>query len=197
MEEIESVVEGENPFKQFGYSPPEPVRKVGERWTDARGKMWEQKEGGKVSVNEQAESIRELTRQRCSHCNMDMRWGNRLDSRFFRKSGMCYDCTIKHDTELMVTGKWKDYERKKTMSYQLSFLKDIRSYVQETIDYLNTSDGTLEFADGMGGVEKWSGMPIDDLMNGAKDDYEKLTRDIKELEQMIAEIDNPKEVNGK
>lgn len=36
IEDIKNVVAGENPFKQFGYEPvKDPIRKVGDRWTDA------------------------------------------------------------------------------------------------------------------------------------------------------------------
>lgn len=197
MDEIKTVVAGENPFKQFGYAPPEPQRKIGDRWTDARGKTWEQKDGYKVVVNEKADQIRDLTRQNCERCNMDMRWGNRLDKQFFRKSGMCYNCTIIHDTELMLNGNWDKYEKKKTLKYQLSWLKDVRAYVKESIDYLSTTDGKMHFVDEMGGVETWTNTQIDELLVGAKSDYEKLTKDIDEIEKMISDLEDVKELNAK
>lgn len=118
-----------------------------------------------------------------------MKWGNRLDHQFFKKSGMCYDCTIEHDTELRITGKWENYEKKKVLSSQLSYLKDMRSYVKESIDYLSTDDGKMHFVDEMGVIETWTNTQVDTLLNGAKNDYEKLTRDIEETEKLIASLD--------
>jgi len=197
MEEIKSVVEGENPFKQFGYAPVEPIRKVGERWTDPQGRKWEQKDGYRVIVNEKADEIRHLLKQECSRCGLDMKLGNRHDRQFFRKSGMCYDCTILRDTELMATGKWKNFEKLKTLRYQLSYVEDIRNQIKESIDFLSTTDGKMHFVDQMGGIETWTNTHIDTLLSGAKKDYERLTNDVEELKKMISEVECGEEsLNG-
>jgi hypothetical protein len=190
IEDIKEVMEGQNPFKQWGYDSIQPYkRKIGERWVDGRGKTWEQRDGYKVVVNEKADSIRDLLRQTCSLCKKDMRWGNRLDKQFFKKSGMCYDCTINHDTILMANGEWDLYEKKKVLSYQLSYIKDVRQYVKESIDYLSSTDGKMRFVDEMGGMETWTNTQIDVLLSGAKNDYEKLTRDMEDTEKMIASLE--------
>jgi hypothetical protein len=190
IEDIKNIMAGENPFKQFGYNVVEVhKRKIGKRWTDARGKTWEQRDGYRVIVNEKADQIRDLIKQECSRCGMDMKLGNRHDHRFFKKSGMCYDCTILRDTELMATGKWKNFERLKTLRYQLSYVEDIRTQIKESIDFLSTTDGKMHFVDQMGGVETWTNTNIDILLNGAKQDYEKLTKDIEELKKMISDTE--------
>ena len=198
MEDIKTVVEGENPFKQFGYDVAEPhKRKVGEKWTDARGKTWEQRNGYRAIVNEKADSIRELVRQRCSLCKKDIRWGTRLDKQFFPKSDMCYDCTIDHDTMLRLSGKWENYEKRKVISYQLSYLRDIRSQIQESIDYLSSTDGKMHFVDEMGGIETWTNTQIDVLLSGAKGDYEKLTKDIEDTQKMLDSLKTSEDLNAK
>jgi hypothetical protein len=189
MDEIKAVMSGENPFKQWGYHPVEKVhRKVGERWTDKQGRSWEQKNGYRVIVNAQADGIREMLKQTCSKCGLDMKWGNRLDTKFFRKSGMCYDCTIDHDTILRAEGDWATYEKRKVLSSQLSYIKDARSYVEESIRYLEQSDGKITFVNEIGEPETWSGVQIETLLQGARGDYEKLTKDIEETESLLRSL---------
>lgn len=199
IEDIKSVMDGENPFKQFGYNVVEPhKRKIGDRWTDATGRVWEQKDGYRIIVNEKADGIRDLLRQECSRCKMDIKLGNKLDRRFFRKSGMCYDCTILRDTELMASGKWENFQKLKTLRYQLSYVDDIRTQIKESIDFLSTTDGKMHFVDQMGGIETWTNTHIDTLLSGAKKDYERLTKDVEELRQMISDVECKEEVlNGK
>jgi hypothetical protein len=119
---------------------------------------------------------------------MDIRWGNRLDKQFFDKSGMCYNCTIDHDTMLRITGRWDGYEKKKVLSSHLSYLKDIHSQIKESIDFLNTTDGKLRFVNEMGNVETWTNTQVDTLLSGAKSDYEKISNDIKETEELISSL---------
>jgi hypothetical protein len=197
MDEIKTVVAGENPFKQFGYDVVEPhKREIGERWTDARGKTWEQKSGYRVIVNEKADLIRDAVRQECPKCKKDIRWGNRLDRRFFLKGGMCYDCTINRDTLLMMSGHWAAHEKMKLAKSSLSYFKDIRNQVQESIDYLSTTDGKMHFVDGQGGVETWTNTQVDELLKNAKSDYDLYSKYIKDTEDLICSLEAPKEVNA-
>lgn len=189
-DDISQVLDGENPFKQWGYKPVEKIdRKPGERWVDSKGQLWEQKNGYKIIVNEKADQIRDMIRQKCSKCGMDIRWGNRLDNQFFGKSGMCYNCTIDNDTMMRLSGEWDTYEKKKVLSNQLSYLQDMRGYVKESIDYLSTSDGKLKFVDEMGGVEVWTDHRIEMLLESAKSDYEKITNDIEETQDLIRSLE--------
>lgn len=190
IDDIKSVLDGVNPFIQFGYDVVEPHhRKIGEKWTDVHGKTWEQKNGYRVIVNEKADAIRDMVRQKCAKCEMDIKWGNRMDRKFFSKSGMCYNCTIDHDTMLRLTGKWDTYEKKKVLSSQLSYLKDIRGQIKESINFLKTTDGKLKFVDEAGRIETWTDNHIDVLLKGAETDYGKLTMDIEETEQLIATLE--------
>ena len=188
MDEIKSIVTGENPFKQWGYETKEPIRKPGDRWTDVRGKDWEQKNGYKVTVNKNADLIRGLVRQTCSRCKCDIRWGNRLDRQFFKKSTMCYNCTIEHDTILRITGEWDTFEKKKVLSSQLSYLKDVRNQIKDSIEYLSKTDGKMSFVTENGDIETWTNTQVDTLLSGAKNDYEKLTVDIEDTEKLIESL---------
>jgi len=196
IQDIQSVVSGENPFTQFGYHVQEPKRKLDERWVDAKGKVWEQRSGYKAIVNEKADAIRDLVRQNCSKCHIDLRWGTQLDKRFFPKTGMCYNCTIDHDTKMRMDGTWDVYEKRKVLKNQLAYIQDMRNYIKESIDYLTTTDGKMSFVDEKGKLETWTNTQIDILLSGAKMDYEKLTQDIVATENLIASLGEEKEVNG-
>jgi hypothetical protein len=186
IEDIQKVMDGENPFIQMGYSVPEPHRKVGDEWTDPQGISWQQKNGYKVRVNKNVECVRDLIRQKCSRCGKDVRLvGNRFDDKLFPKTGMCHDCLVDYETELMLTGKFDTYEKRKVLSNQLTFLKHVRDQVIESIKYLE-ENSKITFVNEFGDVEYWTNDARDTLLSGAKDDYEKLTKDIEDTEKLVS-----------
>lgn len=188
LEDIQRVVDGENPFIQFGYSVPEPPRKEGDEWTDAHGFTWQQKNGYRIRVNKNVECVRELIRQTCSKCGKDVRLvGNRYDDKLFPKTGMCYDCLIDYETELRLKGKFDTYEKRKVLSNQLTYLKHILDQVTESINYLE-GNSKITFVNEFGDVESWTNEARDTLLSGAKSDHERLTKDIKETEDLISSL---------
>lgn len=191
IDDIKSVVAGENPFIQVGYvGEPEQHHKVGEEWIDVRGVTWKQTSPTtRVKVNKQADSIRELVRPRCKACNMDINlFGDKTDKKFFSKTGLCFSCLTIEEDKLKVTGGYQQYEQTKTLRNELSIAKEFRNKVVESIAYLKKDDAKISFVTSGGQVETWTGPQNAELLKEAEDDLVKIDVHIKELEEKIAEL---------
>jgi hypothetical protein len=76
IEIVQDYLKGERPIIQVGYTGDMDkyiIRKVGERWTDAGGKEWEQKDYGPVAVTRVSDIIREEMAQKCNSSFMKQR----------------------------------------------------------------------------------------------------------------------------
>lgn len=175
---VKGYLAGERPFIQVGYTPPTVVRKEGEEWEDASGQRWRQTKGGKVSVNAQADMIRKMTQRKCA-CGQDIRFGSRLDSKFFLKTGKCFDCIIKEETELRALGVFQYYENWKMISNYLGFLEDLKQKIEDSVKYLSTESDTLSvLCNGEGFIEKFKGMNSTELLESAKKDLDDVKKAI-------------------
>lgn len=181
IEILQNYVDGTRPFISVGYTPPTKLRKEGERWEDVNGTKWEQKNGYKVQIHEQANFIRKVSAQKCS-CGQDIRYGNRFDEKFFSKTGKCYDCVIKEETELRILGVYHHYENYKLLSNYLGYLKDVRQKISDSIQYFEREDGKLKvLCNGEGFLENFTGLNTKELLDAAKKDLEKVNAVIKKV----------------
>ena len=181
IEIVKGYLAGERPFVQVGYQPPPPIRKEGDQWEDSRGIWWEQKHGYKVRVNKQADSIRAATVQRCS-CGQNIQYGSRLDDKFFIKTGKCFECVIKEETELRVYGVFGHYENYKLLSNYLGYLEDTKQKIQDSIGYFERESGELSIlCSGEGFLEKFQGLNSADLLKSAKKDLKEVCESINKV----------------
>lgn len=178
---ISDYLSGQRPFTQVGYQPPSVRRQEGEQWTDINGVKWEQKNGYKVQINNQATLIRKAAEQKCA-CGQDIRYGNKFDEKFFIKTGKCYDCVIKEETELRILGVYHHYETYKMLSNYLAYIKDIQRKLKDSVNCLNTENGTLQvLCNSEGFLEKFTGLNTSELLQAAKKDLEEITATIKKV----------------
>ena len=178
---VKDYLSGTRPFIQVGYTAKEVKHKDGEEWTDISGKRWKMVDGGKISVNSQADMIRDMTRQKCG-CGQDIRYGTRLDEKFFLKTGKCFDCVIKEETELRVLGVFPQYEHYKLMSNYLGFLEDMKQKIEDSVKYFASESDTLSvLCNSEGFIEKFKGMNTSDLLETAK-------KDLKEITELISKV---------
>ena len=185
IDEIKSVVAGENPFYQSGYTPAYKKRKVGDEWTDAKG-TWKKTKNGIVSVNKQMDGIRELVRPRCSVCQMDINlFGDKVDQKIFSKTGKCFQCLDIDESTLRVTGQYAVYENDKMLKNKLSTLKEFKKNVEESIAYLEKDDAKIEFVCPTGDIVRWVGAQNNRLLEEAKQDLALATKEIVELEKVL------------
>jgi hypothetical protein len=61
-------------------------KKESDTWIDGKGIKWSIKNGNKIRINEQADSIRDLCKRKCSDCGFDISMlGNNLDQKTHTK----------------------------------------------------------------------------------------------------------------
>lgn len=189
IESIKQVVAGENPIIQFGYTPKVKKHKIGDVWTDVRGKTWKKTKSGKVSVNKQIDSIREIIRPSCSGCGMDMHmFGDRIDDKLFAKTGKCFACLELEETTMKMEGKYEEYEKKKLLINQRSIMQDLQKYVEESIDYLKKEGSQLTMVCSNGVVINWDGGDLSKGLKVAEEDLIKIKENIETLNKEIESL---------
>jgi hypothetical protein len=187
---VRDYFNGERPYIKVGYTGDVNkyiIRKVGERWTDANGKEWEQKEYGPSAVTRVSDIIREEMEQKCECCGREIRWGSRQDRKMFYKTKKCLDCTVEEETQMRLKGKFKLYETKKLLENEISYLNDIRTKLKESREYLETHE-KIEFANGNGIMETWSNEARDKLLEGVKKDFVTCLKKIKSAEKELKKV---------
>lgn len=190
---LKDYVAGVRPFIQVGYTGQQYVkREIGERWTDAKGIMWEQKEGGPTRVNVMADAVRDARGiDKCRKCQKEIRWGGKTDQKFYFKTGLCTDCLIDYETRLRVVGIYNDYEAMKLISNELGFLRDAKSKISDTLKFFqnNTGDVTM-ICNSEGFIERWKNTNREQIIKDAK-------RDLQQVRQRIASLTKLKTVHKK
>jgi len=127
-------------------------REIGDRWTDAKGVVWEQKDGFRVKGADRGDRLQEIREylakpKVCPECEVDMT--KRLDSKYYNMFTMCMDCSIEKENKMRIAGTWKEFERQHILRNVKAWLKDAEAEKEivkqqlENTSYVN-SDGTLE-----------------------------------------------------
>lgn len=164
---IKEILQGRTPSKNTFVSlssagvEEHKIRKIGEVWieenpiTGVRYRC-EQREGYQTKVPENLHDIRSNIRSfDYRNCNRDSDTCNssnpsRLDSKFNKMNGMCSDCHFKHETQLKVNGRYREYSKKRILENIKSFLVEAehdKETIKKSIDY--------EFVNEEGFTEKW------------------------------------------
>jgi ribosomal protein L37AE/L43A len=92
----------------------------------------------------------------CPSCKKTMK--KKLDNKFWRIMGHCFDCQVDMENKLRVRGKYEEYEKSKMLENKKAYLKDLK----QSIDDFEKTGGKAEFFNEVGidrkGVEKeeWS-----------------------------------------
>ena len=121
----------------------------------------------------------------CPKCKKAMK--KRLDDKFWRMMGHCFDCQIDYENKLKIKGEFKEYAYQKMLENQKSYLKDL----EQSIDDFEKTDGKREFFNSVGvntpelEKEEWS---------MGKDEFEKTiseARDfIREKKELVEKAEN-------
>jgi len=190
MDIVRAYQAGDRPFVQVGYKETEDMtkRKVGEVWTDTRGKSWVQKEYGKASHTPLMDMISTEINVKCNTCKKDIKWGSKQDSKMFVKTGMCLDCLTDYETQIRIKGKWSVYEQKKLYENERSYIMDIKAKVKDGLDYTKKTH-VLTFVNSNGLVEEWEDNRRDELLKSLKKDHVKCLKEIGRLDKEIAKLD--------
>lgn len=184
LETIQQIIDGEQPFIQFGYHPPTIKRKEGEKWTDSKGIKWILKKGIKIRINAQADLIRELVKRKCSKCGFDVGcWGTKLDEKIYAKTGMCLDCEQALHTVMMIEGTLDNHVAKTQLRNKISTAKEFKRNVIESIDFLKKDNSKIEMVHADGSMTTFVGSQNERLLKECESDLERVDKLLIELEE--------------
>jgi len=195
IEIVKSYLEGTRPFTTVGYQPPvEEQHKDGDVWTDKDGKEWVQKGSTKMSNN--LFITQKAIKQICPVCKKDIFWGgNNYDEKFFNKTGKCYDCVIEEEHKMRIDGTFGIYEKIKVIKNQQSFLKELKTKIEESLDYVKKNSNKIEYINEDGTLERWSSTNKDHFITEAEIDLKEVNKSlilcaesIKMLEEQFNEL---------
>ena len=65
----------------------------------------------------------------CPKCQKAMK--KKLDDKFWRLMGHCFDCQVEFENKLRIEGKFEEYAQKKMLENQKSYLKDLEQSIDE------------------------------------------------------------------
>ena len=80
----------------------------------------------------------------CPKCDKAMK--KKLDNKFWRTKGHCFDCQIEFENQLRVKGEYENYEKTLMLENQKAYLKDL----EQSIDDFEKTDGKREFFNNVG-----------------------------------------------
>ena len=119
----------------------------------------------------------------CPECNKVMK--SRLDDKMYRLYNQCFDCQVKFENKLRVEGKYDEWEQKKVLNNQLSYIKD---QIESIEDWKDESSKPLEVFDQVGvqdvelQTEKWSQNTerVEEMSTEALEELNKMKTDVEE-----------------
>lgn len=124
----------------------------------------------------------------CPSCKKTMK--KKLDNKFWRTKGHCFDCQIEFENKLRLTGKFEHYARTLELENRKSYVRDMK---QSLVEYEQT-EGKAEFFNSVGvkdvelESEKWDmgKEKFGAIVQEAKDYIDKLEEAINEESKEIA-----------
>lgn len=189
MDDVKQLLKGEHVSQtsvQVGYNgevEEKITRKVGDRWKDADGNEWEQKEGYSIKLGKEWQqelhtylnSFPNCPKETCT-CTLP----KRMDEKMKKIHGMCFDCVIDMEHKIRLEGKWDEYEKQKMKENALAWLEEAERDKNLIAEELSK----LEFANSFGDSEKWNtGVTKEEILQKIEDEFQKFREDfIKKLE---------------
>jgi len=193
IQDVKDILAGNHEYQnriQLGYVPteePKITRQVGEKWFDAEGHEWEQKEGYAVKLGKEWQQELHATINEFPNCQKEVCTCNtltikRLDEKMRRLHGMCFDCVVQMEHKLRIENKWEEYEKSKLKENALAWLKEAEKDKNVIAEELSR----LEFANGFGDVEKWdTGKTKEEILQKIEEEFQKFREDF------INKLENP------
>jgi hypothetical protein len=161
----------------------EEKREEGDVWETLDGRKWTIKNGIRQSVTKLEGAN---TPWWCPKCQKSM--NHRLDSKFWRLRGHCFDCNVKEETKMRAEGRWKEYEQNIMRANYIAALKDRIAELQDYHD--NVSNPEVIHADNIENrimmIEKWN-VDLDTIRKDLREEIEKLQDNLQKAEVALEE----------
>jgi hypothetical protein len=143
---------------QVGYTRKHVDRKEGDTWED-NGKNWTIKNGIKLNITklDRAKSYNH-TPLLCPECSKLMK--TEYDKKMFMVHKTCFNCVIKHETQLKINGKYQEYEDNIVKSNASFMLDEFVSGFDNFLDSIDSSEG---FITEQGDIEDWHVRALDKI----------------------------------
>ena len=109
----------------------------------------------------------------------------KLSVKMYRLHNQCFDCQVKFENKLRIEGKYEEWEEKKVLNNQLSYIKDQIKSIEdwkeqlskpfESIDQVGIQDVELQ-------TEKWSQNTekVEEMSNEALEGLNKIKEEVEE-----------------
>jgi hypothetical protein len=195
LQDVKKLLAGEHDSQnkvQVGYggekSEDNEIRQVGDKWFDADGNEWEQKNGYKVKLGKewQQELHQYLnTFPNCQKETCTCGFPKRLDEKMRRIHGMCFDCVIDMEHKIRLEGKWDEYEKRKVKENAIAWLQEAEKDKNLIADELSR----LEFSNDFGDIETWkTSLNKEELLEKIEKEFEEFKKNfIEKLEEDLGE----------
>ena len=123
----------------------------------------------------------------CPKCKKVMK--KKLDNKFWRMMGHCFDCQVEIENKLRIEGTYEEWAQKKVLDNKKSYLRDLK----QSIDEFEQSEGKAEFFNSVGvrdvelEKEKWSmgEEKFNKLITEAREYIQSLEDEIEDEQQKI------------
>jgi len=135
-------------------------------------------------VNDRMDALKEAkTPWFCTECKKVMK--KRLDNKMYRLYRHCFDCQVEFEIKLRTEDKYKEWEEKKMLNNQLSYIKE---QIESIDDWKEQSSKPFESLDQVGikdvelQKEKWSQNTekVEEMSNEALEELNKMKSEVEE-----------------
>ncbi len=156
-------------------------KEVGERWTDSEGKTWEQKEFGKVRLNENSDTFAEV-REYLNKLNTCSAEGCKTikvsyaDKKLISKTGYCAKCLATKQLQIKQDGLWEAYTDYKSFQNMISYGKEVIEQFKQAYKDVKQE---YEIVGEDGKLEKWK------MEKDAEEMKAEILADIKNFEEEL------------
>lgn len=183
MEDVKALLKGEHSSQNsitVGYSgeiEEKITRNIGERWFDADGNEWEQKEGYKLKLGKEWQQELHSYLHQFANCPKEVctcTFPKKMDEKMKNIHGMCFDCVVEMEHKVRLEGKWDEYEKEKVKANALAWLKEAERDKNMIAEELSK----LEFTNSFGDVESWeTGTTKEQILQKIEEEFQKFRED--------------------
>jgi transcription elongation factor Elf1 len=129
---------------------------------------------------------------KCPRCGKIL--NTNQDIKFYKLTGMCFDCKIEEDTKMIIDGTFKEYEFQFMYNNLIAFLNNTEKNIVNLQDLVSDA----QYVNQDGSVEKWN-VPYteEEFKNKIKTNFESLKSDLlKRYKEYLNDIKNKSNNNG-